>query len=299
MKNPKNTNEKLNKVKNDPQDEYYTPLWAIEKELKHYDFTNQVVYLNCDNPKISMFIKYFKDNFKALKVKKVIYTFLDKTDAKKGVIELINDELTITETKLKGNGSFDSDECLEIMKSCDIVVTNPPFSLLRRLVSLLVHYNKKFILLTPQHCVDYIYIFNLFKEERVFYGVNLANIDFYNPILNVTKKIGSMWLQNIKILRQKDYQYKYKTLEESPYIKLDNGGGICFNSYRDIPEYYDGIILAPVTILHNWDYNKFKALYVNPRSTYKGQTLFNRIAVIKKDGIKNKTIEYQSSLLDL
>lgn len=83
MKNPKNTNQKLNKVKNNPQDEYYTPLWAIEKELKHYDFTNQVVYLNCDNPKISMFIKYFKDNFKALKVKKVFIPSLIKLMLKK------------------------------------------------------------------------------------------------------------------------------------------------------------------------------------------------------------------------
>lgn len=299
MKNPKNTNAKLNKVKNNPQDEYYTPLSAIEKELKHYDFTNKIIYLNCDNPKISMFIKYFKDNFKALNVKKVFYTFLDKDDAKKGVIELINNELVITETKLKGNGSFDSDECIEVMKSCDIVITNPPFSLLRKLVSLLVHYEKQYILLAPQHCVDYTFIFDLFKNEKVFYGYNVENISFYNPILDVTKKIGSMWLQNIKILRNKKYQYKYQQLEESPYIVLDNGGGICFNSYRDIPKNYNGVVLVPVTILHNWDYQEFKALYVNKKSFYNGQGLFNRIAIIRKTSPEINLVDYQSSLLDL
>lgn len=299
MKNPKNTNAKLNKVKNNPQDEYYTPLWAIEKELKHYDFTNKIIYLNCDNPKISMFIKYFKDNIKTLKVKKVIYTFLDKTDAKKGVIELINNELVINETKLKGNGSFDSDECIEIMKSCDIVITNPPFSLLRKLVSLLVHYEKQYILLAPQHCVDYTFIFNLFKDEKVFYGYNVANIDFYNPVLNVTKKIGSMWLQNIKILRNKKYQYKYNKLEESPYIVLDNGGGICFNSYRDIPKNYNGVVWVPVTILHNWDYQEFQLLYTSDNNFYKGQKLYKRIAIIRKTSPEINLVDYQSSLLDL
>ena len=277
-----NDNTKLNKVKQEPQDEYYTPLWAIEKELRHYDFTNKVVYLNCDNPKISMFIKYFKDNFKLLGLQKLYYTFLDPENAHKGTIMLHNDNVVTLETPLKGNGSFDSQECIEVMKVSDIIVTNPPFSLLRKLLGILEGYNKQYILLAPQHCVDYVSVFDLFKEYKLFFGANIENIDFYNPILNITKKIGSMWLQNIKLIRNKNYEYRYDTLKQTPHMRLDNGN-IAINSYRDIPKHYNGVILAPITILHNWDYDKFKALWVSSDSFHKGERLFKRIAIIHRD----------------
>lgn len=58
------------------QDEFYTQLSDIEKELKNYKeyFRNKVVFCNCDDPFESNFFKYFAMNFNHLKLKKIIAT---------------------------------------------------------------------------------------------------------------------------------------------------------------------------------------------------------------------------------
>lgn len=69
-----NTNlRKANKAKND---EFYTQLTDIEKEIKHYkeQFRGRVVYCNCDDPFESNFFKYFAVNFNHLGLKQLITT---------------------------------------------------------------------------------------------------------------------------------------------------------------------------------------------------------------------------------
>ena len=54
-----------NKAKND---EFYTQLSDIEKELQHYKehFKGKTVFCNCDDPYESNFFKYFAMNFNHL-----------------------------------------------------------------------------------------------------------------------------------------------------------------------------------------------------------------------------------------
>jgi len=51
----------LKKAITEKNDEFYTLLSDIEKELKHYkdQFKNKVVYCNADDPFESNFFKYF------------------------------------------------------------------------------------------------------------------------------------------------------------------------------------------------------------------------------------------------
>lgn len=58
------------------EDEFYTQLSDIEKELRHYrkHFKNKVVLCNCDDPFESNFFKYFVLNFNRLGLKKLIAT---------------------------------------------------------------------------------------------------------------------------------------------------------------------------------------------------------------------------------
>ena len=62
------TNVYLTKAKKNKNDEFYTVLSDIEKELKHYKkhLKNQVVLCNCDDPRISNFFRYFSYNFEYL-----------------------------------------------------------------------------------------------------------------------------------------------------------------------------------------------------------------------------------------
>ena len=68
------TNKLLQKAKKSKSDEFYTQLCDIESELQHYAncFVDKVVYCNCDDPKVSNFFRYFKDNFQRLGLRKLI-----------------------------------------------------------------------------------------------------------------------------------------------------------------------------------------------------------------------------------
>ncbi len=69
-------NKNLHNAKESKNDEFYTQLEDIEKELSHYrhHFEGKVVFCNCDDPYESNFFKYFVLNFNTLKLKKLIAT---------------------------------------------------------------------------------------------------------------------------------------------------------------------------------------------------------------------------------
>ena len=69
-------NKNLSQAKKAKNDEFYTQLTDIEKELAHYrkHFKGKVVLCNCDDPFESNFFKYFVLNFNRLGLKKLIAT---------------------------------------------------------------------------------------------------------------------------------------------------------------------------------------------------------------------------------
>src|SRR5581483_9704821 len=200
------SNKNLNKASRAKKDEFYTQLVDIEKELKHYkdQFRGKVVYCNCDDPFESNFFKYFASKFNELKLKKLIATsysgspivggqlpLLDMAGSKgkqpikieinkvpantDGSVGLSDVERLLrhdanASTPLKGSGDFRSNECIELLKEADIVVTNPPFSLFREYVAQLVEHNKKFLILGDQNAITYKEIFKLIKEDKLWLG---------------------------------------------------------------------------------------------------------------------------------
>ena len=127
------SNAHLHKAKKAKSDEFYTRLTDIEKELSHYQdqLEGKWVYSPCDDYRWSNFPKYFKDHFQDLKLKHYTSTCYDLGD---GAFRYDYDGETETITPLQGNGDFQSEECTQIMKDCDIVITNPPFSLFRAFI---------------------------------------------------------------------------------------------------------------------------------------------------------------------
>ena len=90
-----------------------------------------------------------------------------------GAVDLTDVEYLLRNKKnslslLDGDGDFRSQECIEILKQSDIVVTNPPFSLFREFVAQLVEYNKKFIIIGNQNAVAYKDFFPLLLHIKKF-----------------------------------------------------------------------------------------------------------------------------------
>ena len=69
-------NSNLHDSARNKQDEFYTQLSLIEKELKHYRsfFAGKTVLCNCDDPYESNFFKYFAMTFNTLGLKKLVTT---------------------------------------------------------------------------------------------------------------------------------------------------------------------------------------------------------------------------------
>ena len=123
------SNACLQRAKREKNDEFYTRYEDIEKEIKNYDLKGMRVYCPCDDYRWSNFVKYFKDNYEKLGITGLVATNYDIGD---GAWKYTYDGSTETVARLEGNGDFNSEECTKIKdEECDIVVTNPPFSLFR------------------------------------------------------------------------------------------------------------------------------------------------------------------------
>jgi len=285
MKN-KISNNNLNKANKNKKDEFYTQLSDVEKELGHYreHFKGKVVFLNCDDPKESNFWRYFSLNFQYLGLKKLISTHFGngKPAYKLEIIRDINNDgkinnLDTIETPLKQNGDFRSPECIEILKGADIVVTNPPFSLLREYVAQLMEYNKKFIIIGNINALSYKEIFKLIKENKVWLGYSIhsgdrefkvpedytLNASGYRVDENGIKYIrvkGVRWFTNLDYKERHQDLLLYKTYKgnEEEYPKYDDYDAINIDITKDIPIDYKGNMGVPITFIDKYNPDQFE-----------------------------------------
>ena len=223
-------NSNLGAAKRAKNDEFYTQLTDIEKELRHYrrHFKGAAVLCNCDDPFESNFFKYFVLNFNRLGLKKLIATCYEgsavaeyhdgKAKPYKAVVTTVYDttgdggvdmedvrnlfELGENElVELEGDGDFRSEECLALLDEADIVVTNPPFSLFREYVSTLMEHKKKFIVIGNQNAITYKEFFPLLKDDVVWLGSTHPK-EFIQRNGTV-KKFGNIcWFTNLDIKKR-------------------------------------------------------------------------------------------------
>ena len=293
-------NSILNKARySENTDEWYTDYTTVEEEISHYidQFKNKVVLCNCDDPYESAFTKYFLKNFNVLGLKKLICTSykgsrilekskICKTDNQsayvlivenkfsdvKGVINdseiniLLNKKGVVS--KLNGDGDFRSEECIEYLKVADIVVTNPPFSKFIELFSLLIEYEKKYLLIGNQNAITYKEIFPYIKNGKAWIGYRFGDMAFKVPQDTPPRKTrfwidengqkwrslgNAMWLTNLDNDRKHQKLALNATYDPVSYPKYDNFDAINVSKVVDIPKDYNGIMGVPLTYLkyHN------------------------------------------------
>lgn len=172
-------NANLHKAKGAKNDEFYTQLTDVAKELMHYKahFKDKIVLCNCDDPTWSAFWKYFHLNFAELGLKKLISTHYDKTEPTYKMEYTGGDDNDIevgVKTPLEGNGDFRNQECLDLLDESDIVVTNPPFSLFREYVAVLMEHEKKFLIIGNMNAITYKEVFPLIRDDKLWLGVSLS-----------------------------------------------------------------------------------------------------------------------------
>ena len=249
-------NGNLNKAKAAKNDEFYTRLEDIEKELKHYTehFKGKVAYCNCDDANRSNFFKYFSTNFQKLGLKKLITSGL--TENGTGVVAIQKgDDIDIYD----GNGDFRSEECIEFLKEADIVVTNPPFSLFREYVAQLMQYGKKFLIIGNKNAITYKEIFPYIKNNELWLGIASVK-DFIQPNGEI-KKFGNIcWFTNLEHKKRNEELILYKHYNPTEYPKYDNTDAIEVSKVAEIPMDYGGVCGVPISFLDKYCPNQFEII---------------------------------------
>lgn len=262
IKEPKNL--KLIRARKAKNDEFYTRLCDVESELWHYKehFKDKIVLCNCDDPTWSAFWKYFHINFKILGLRKLIGTHYEKEkpNSYAVVYEGGNDDNTndAKNEPLIGDGDFRSTECLEYLKECDIVVTNPPFSLFREFIGTLRSYNKKFLVVGNKNAINYKCIFDLIRDNKACLGY--SNISILDLPDGTERKDGglSRWFTNLEIKKRYEDLLLYKTYNSIDYPKYDNYDAINVDKVKDIPMDYDGVMGVPISFIDKYNPNQFE-----------------------------------------
>ncbi len=282
----------MHRAKRAKNDEFYTQISDIERELLHYTnhFRGKVVYCNCDDPTVSNFFRYFFLNYKELGLKKLITTcyknqnrdLFSQHDCEKAIgIEFNGAKEQVFE--LEGDGDFRSRECVELLKQADIVVTNPPFSLFREYVALLIEQQKKFLIIGNTNAIAYKEIFPLIKENQVWLGITPRGQDMlfdvsedYAQELVATKTEGSAyklikgvvkgrlgnaaWFTNLDYPKRHEDLILYKKYSPDEYPKYDNYDAIEVSKLKDIPIDYDGAMGVPITFLGKYTPSQFEII---------------------------------------
>ena len=279
-------NKNLHKAKAEKNDEFYTRLEDITNEMKHYKehFQGKTVYCPCDkafNLGRSNFVQFFVEHFVDWGLKKLVATqYNEDGRGWKWVVERgdVNgngyiDESEIDTYQLHGNGDFASDECRQIMKECDIVVTNPPFSLFRPFVAQIMEFNKKFLIIGNKNAITYKEIFSLIKENKMWLGFSVPE-DFDQPEGFEKKSLKGLtrWFTNLVHSKRLDGIYcpaRYKGREDK-YPVYDNYDAIEIGHYTktgkwegsldELPSDYDGVMGVPITFLDHYSPEQFKII---------------------------------------
>lgn len=312
-------NSNLSNAKKAKNDEFYTQLTDIEKELKYYrnEFKGKVVYCNCDDARESNFFKFFSMNFEFLGLKKLITTGF-KADGhgvalvyegdKNGNHIVDDDEVQVIE--LEGNGDFRSEECIAYLKEADIVVTNPPFSLFREYVAQLMEYGKKFLIIGNQNAITYKEIFPLIKNNQLWMGLSMNGSnrwfqapDDYEVKANAAgyKEIdgkkyyfvnGVAWFTNLPHNKRNTPLDLYRKYSPESYPKYDNYDAIEVSKVSDIPMDYNGVMGVPITFLYKFCPEQFEIVDARNIALFEKQKNKNTMLIKDKDGSINGKTTY-------
>jgi len=292
-------------------------------EFDSETFRGKVVYCNSDDPFESNFFKYFAANFNKLGLKKLITASYDGSpiagaqltfgeygegngqrekpkaiaveieevtdinrDGATGIedVKLFLERNPHNRTPLSEGGDFRSQECIELLKKADIVVSNPPFSLFKEYVAQLAEHDKKFLIIGNMQAITYLETFPLIKDNKMWLGPTIRSGDRefrvpeHYPLNASSSRVddegvkyirvkGVRWYTNLDHGRRheelnlmtmaENLRYN-KKLKGQPYDRYDNYDAIEVPFTDAIPSDYGGVMGVPITFLDKYNPDQFE-----------------------------------------
>lgn len=284
------------------------------KHYKNH-FKWKVVFCNCDDPYESNFFKYFALKFNELGLKKLIATWYStspiiwkqlplfevewlenetkprayKIEINKvydvnwddavdllDVMELLKQNKENKLTLLKGDWDFQSEESIELLKTADIICTNPPFSLFKEYVPLLMKYKKSFLIIWPISAITYKHFFPMIKNGEMWlwynnWGKEYEVSEWYASLYpkKVTMRNWKYWTKmwntvrytNLDIKKRHEELVLYKKYVPEEYPKYETFDAIDVATVSDIPYDYDWIMWVPKSFMNSFNPEQFEILW--------------------------------------
>lgn len=249
-----------------PNDEYYTRYEDIENIMIKYKdkLVNKTIYMCCDNPNVSNFWKYFKNNYHIFRYKEIIATYYSECGiSKKRTYNGISETISLMRT----NGDVLNKECYDIIKNSDVIITNPPFSKIKDLLNIIR--DKEYILVAPFTVIQHL-IPEMINEEIYCVGqctkfISECKIKSIN---------NGIWITNIKGEYLPEYKLK-KKFEDIEHKYIDDTEYLDIDKCADIPYDYNKEIAVPITLFKYLNYNQFQVIgmlnhpYINKKAIFK------------------------------
>ena len=249
------SNKSLDNAKIKKNDEFYTQYEDIETEVAYFkdQLRDKIIFLPCDTQE-SNFYKYFKENFSGLGISSLRATHLERENEHSFMVEFDGEKETIA--PLLGNGNFLSEEIQNIMFSSDIIITNPPFSLWKEFIDIIINSGKKFLLIANENAITYKKTFKYIKEGLLWPSYNSPRPKaFYSPKDGGLVHFGNIiWLTNLEVNKGESTPTLTSTYygNETSYPSYDNYPAINIDRVASIPIDYYGPMGVPITF-----FNKF------------------------------------------
>ena len=292
-------NSNFHKAKMVKNDEFYTRYEDVVAECEHYDFTGLHVMVPFDDPEWSAFYKYFDDNFERLGLAGLTCTHrtLDGSPS----YALVRDGGAPTRrVDLVRDGDFFTLEVNKLMQQCDVVVSNPPFSIWRKIFQNLMEWDMKFLLLSSNPAFICKHVMPYVCDGSVRNGFNIVQ-KFDTPDGD-TASVACRWLTNLPAPPHYRELMLTRHYADGAYKKLLNYDAIYVPRVADIPVDYDGVMAVPVTFIDYWNPDDYRILgnsctlpmhlpteYVNA---------FNKRAMMNyKNGISGYDSTYETDLI--
>ena len=214
-------------------------------------------------------------------------------------------------TKLKGDGDFRSPECVALLDEVDVVVTNPPFSLFREYMALLMEHGKQFLIVGNMNAAIYSEVFPLIKGNKVWLGNKSGHFWFKVPDSYEEKatdfkidengqkwrRMGNIcWFTNLDIEKRHEEMTLFRHYSPEEYPTYDNYDAIEVSKTADIPCDWDGMMCVPITFMSQYNPDQFEILgctysYGRPEGVpedvdmqpiINGKVIFKRIIIRRK-----------------
>ena len=286
-------NQNLHAAKRNKDDEFYTCQFDILQEINHYidQFENKVIYLPCDDAgdelwnvpedhcleyQGSQFWYVFAQQFAQYKLKKLICTCYRK-DGLGVKLTIDSKDLVTAEDKrwpyakakrelLTGDGDFRSEECEKFFDECDIVITNPPFSIIDEFVNVIMKHEKQFLIMGPMNAICYKDVFRYIKEDKLWQGYSHPK-KFRQPDGSF-KQFGNInWYTNLFVKSHYEEFHAYKKYKgnEEDYPYYDNYNAIEVSKMVDIPKDFDGVMGIPISSFDKLNSKQFELIWTTDR----------------------------------